>query len=209
MLFTALGIAIAETVADGVSDSNILAYLVTQTIGVPVVAVLVLSSFCLAMSSTIDSLCLAVGQAMTWDILFAAPVRDAISGKPSPRDFDAKVIAWARLFILLAGLLGSVSVSFLVFSLDVPIFNIVYFVVIAQMTLVPPILYCLTFPEARLNGGWLPLLAGLVGGFGVAAYGLATESADAFNLSSVVALLISSLITISLPATKGQKVPQR
>jgi hypothetical protein len=196
---TVIGIGLAGVPSLGqVSDNDILAGLIRISSDSPAMVIAILFCFGLAMLSTIDGYALAAGQAVTWDIIYPDRVRNLLANSVPADEVNRShslIVTSARLWLLVSGFSGAATVLYLVFGWNVSLFNVVYFAVIAQMTLVPLVLFCLYVGEGGpLPMGWSPATLGLATGFGTAVYGVIESNEVAFNMSSLIGLLTSAAV---------------
>jgi Na+(H+)/acetate symporter ActP len=212
---TVIGLALSalkDTATTPINDSNILNALVEIAGGNVTVGLLVVAAFAASMLSTIDGYALAASQASTWDLIFPEKVRYllGLGSEREPNIDDAKVLAVGRVLVLFLAMLGAAAVLGLVLGAGVSLFDLVYAVVVAQMSLVGPVLFCLRRPKGnRVKLGYLPTLAGLVLGGGCVLARLAGHD-QLYTWAPVVAAGASLLWTLGLsllPRDPAEAVP--
>lgn len=167
-----IGLSDARGSVGAITDANILNAFALAMPGpswlAGVLAALLFAAFAAAMLSTIDGFALAAAQAATWDVTHKRRVASILLRGPSGTDVDEHepVIRWSRLFLIGVGLFGSLGVMWIVFGGGVSLFEVVYLVVIAQMSLVGPVMMCLFWPNGGvLKYGLLPIPFALGTGF--------------------------------------------
>ncbi|HEX8300263.1 hypothetical protein [Sphingomonas sp.] len=167
---TVLGIALSGVgTASSINDSNILNALVEALQGAPWIGLAVVAAFAASMLSTIDGYALAASQASTWDLLFPKRVKALLSLGPdrSPNQDDLAVLTTGRVFVLFVAMAGAIGVLQLVLNVGVSLFDLVYAVVVAQMSLVGPVMLCLLRPRGVvIRMGYLPIFLSLLAGGG-------------------------------------------
>lgn len=196
----------------GLTSDNIVAQIVKDVVQSPWLVFLLTAGFVAAMLSTIDGLLLAAGQAATWDIAQPAQVNKAFkfwkaqdnetardllsdySGKvPADVKFaERSVLAGTRLSIILLALTGA-GLLLLLQGQNVSLFNLVYFITVAQMSLAPTVLSCLTGWRQERGSGFLSIVSGLSVGFSLAAVGQLAQHPDLLTWSPVVGAAAAAL----------------
>lgn len=162
-----------------------------------------------AMLSTIDGYALAAAQSTTWDLLQREKVTKLLAlgaGRTAESD-DSEVVAYSRIAILFLGLFGSFLVMWMVFERGISIFDIVYFVVVAQMSLVGPVWLCLTGDRvASLKKGPWPIILALIAGVGaVLVGGVWKQSQNVYTFAPLITIFVS-LLTAVLVSRKPNDV---
>ena len=206
--FLGVGLSSLAGTVGPINDSNILNQLVTVLSDQPVIAGLLIAAFAAAMLSTIDGYALAAAQATTWDVIFPERVKRllAMGADRVPDQDDLRVILVGRVLVLFLAMAGAAGVLALVLSAGVSLFDLVYAVVVAQMSLVGPILYCLRHPSGPLvRFGCLPIVLGVVAG-GICISGRFWTDIDLFTWAPVAAVAASLLATFGISPFKVRPV---
>src|ERR1700732_4172322 len=143
-----------------ITGDNILNFLISELAQTPLLGIAVFASVLCIMLSTLDTHLLTASLSLTADVLFRGTAREYLRGErssdtPEDRALEGKILTWAYVVILFTALFGIVLFS-LVFLHFLDLFNIVYVVVIGQMSLVPGVLAILLGRQerfvARANG---------------------------------------------------------
>ena len=164
-----IGIALSSlpNISPAVTDANILNQFLEALSQYPSAVILLSAAFAASMMSAIDGYALAASQAATWDLIFPDVVKNLLS-KGADREAsidDHRVLAVGRVIVLLVALLGASTVMALVIAGGISLFDIVYVVVIAQMSLVGPVIVCLISKfDHRIEYGSVPIILGLLCG---------------------------------------------
>lgn len=197
LIGTVIGVSLSSLQPLGVTDTNVLNQVLVALSGDPFVATLLVAAFAASMLSTIDGYSLAGAQAATWDVIFPKKVKGLLSKGPirTAEPDDRRVIAWGRAIVLILALTGASGVMGLVIYGEVSLFDLVYAVVVAQMSLVGPVVYSLLIPSGRLlRFGALPV----IGGLGVGAVMILMRfwgHPDYYTWAPVGAVVVSTLLT--------------
>lgn len=193
-----------------ITDTNIITRFIEALSHYPIIGVALVGAYAAAMLSTIDGAALSAAQSGTWDLINRKEVGDVLKLGPKrmPGDIDAKVLAISRLLILLSTGLGAAVVMALVLKFDIDLFSIVYLVVIAQMSLVGPILFCIfgSSENTLVKYGAVPISLALFLGFTSAFAGQIMKIDWLYTFSPVVAIGISILAAWSLPRVFKQDI---
>jgi hypothetical protein len=200
-----IGIALSDWGSDLgiITDSNIVSRFLEAVAGFPLIAVLLVGAYAASMLSTIDGAALSAAQSITWDVTNRHSVEKVLALGPNrePVQEDSLIIAVSRLFILLLTGLGSSVVIYLVFSLGVDLFDVVYFAVLAQMSLLGPVLYCL-YGSRRTQiakFGFLPVVASLGLGVLSSLAGKYSGVVDLYTFAPIATIVASILSAWALP----------
>lgn len=199
LIGTVIGVTIAGLPVEA-SDMNILNVFVTQVSQYPFLALFLIGAFAAAMLSTIDGYSLAASQAISWDLARTKVVKKLLALE-EPRDAtneDRMVISLSRAMVFLVGVGGAVMMISLVFGLNVGLFDLVYAVVVGQMSLSGPVLVTLFGREQfRVKYGSLPIGLSLVCGLVALALGV-TIAPNALTWAPVITIAISILLSLLL-----------
>ena len=191
----------------GVTDGNILNRFGEAITAIPGLGVLLFAAFAAAMLSTIDGYAMAAAQAGTWDITHRKAVSELLARGPheEPQPEDKTVVAASRFYLMAVAVVGAVGVMALV-EWGISLFDLVYIVVIAQMSLVGPVVLCIRHPEGgKYRYGVLPILLSLAVGAGmVAARSIGYE--NLFVWAPVGTILTSIGVTMALRTSALTKV---
>ncbi|HEV7227746.1 hypothetical protein [Brevundimonas sp.] len=185
-----------------VTDTNILNQFVVAIGGEPAIALLLVGAFAASMLSTIDGYALAAAQATTWDLLFPKTVKRllALGGDRPANADDRKILAVGRGLVLVLAMGGAAAVLGLVMLGNVSLFDLVYAVVVAQMSLVGPVLLCLARPNGgQLKMGFAPIVAALAVG-GVMISGRFWGQPEFYTWAPVGTVAASLIVTLALAA---------
>lgn len=201
-----IGVAISGygTGLGEITDGNVLNRFVEALGTVPGLPLILFAAFAAAMLSTMDGYALAASQAATWDLFARRKVSTLLplgSDRP-PAEADTSVISMARLFVFGVAIAGAVGVGGLVSSGRVALFDLVYLVVVAQMSLVGPVLVCLRTERAGCisrSWGWAPILFALMAGYLSAYLGKTLAGyGDLYNFAPVVTIAVSVILAIAV-----------
>jgi hypothetical protein len=200
---TVMGVALTPT-ANLTSDNIMFAFYETSLV-VPFMGILFLMACGCAILTTIDGYSLAVGQAFTWDVLDAGKVRELLAlGKDrDSSDNDQTVVDKGRIVILVSTVLGVTAVVGLVHGFGKSVFDVVYFVIIAQMSLLPVMLACVTerASASAIGGNGARSIAGGLGlGFVCAIVGLVGSIDSLYMASPLIAAAAGAIILYGWPA---------
>jgi sodium/pantothenate symporter len=124
------------------------------------------------------------------------------SGEESDQtnETERKLLDVTRYFILAFALAGGGLIFWFTVKFKISIFDLVYIVVLAQMVLLPVVISVLWDPEAKRNFGTASIIAGLLTGIALVAYGIVTKSASLLSWTPAIAMGVSFLIW--LPSLK-------
>lgn len=196
---TFIGVTLAGARVEA-TDMNILNVFVTQVGQYPILALLLIGAFAAAMLSTIDGYSLAASQAFSWDIARRRQVK-ALLRLEEPRDptnDDRLVISLSRALVFVVGVGGAILMISLVFGLGISLFNLVYAVVVGQMSLSGPMLVTLFGRvDFRTKLGWLPIAMSLLAGLATLIAGL-TVAPNALPWAPLVTIVISLVLSFGL-----------
>jgi Na+/proline symporter len=161
----------------------------------PVLFVCVVMGFVAAMLSTLDGLLLAAAQAVTWDLTKHDTVRRILARGEVDEDArpEREVLTQSRVAVFVLALAGS-SVIYLYKFKIIDLFNLVYVVTAAQMTLVP-VVFCILRGRHALNG-FASILGGLVVGLTLVGYGLVAVNATVLTWAPAIGLATAALLLL-------------
>jgi len=206
-LFGAL-LGIAMQHIPGITGDNILDFLLSQLVTTPLLGIAVFASFLCIMLSTLDTHFLTASLSLTADVFYRGMAREFLTGRkadlPGDRELEGNILTCAYVVILFTALLG-VGFYGLVFLHLADLFNIVYVVVIGQMSLVPSMFAILLDTRERYlwrANGLASVLLALCGSWTIAI--LSIEKLGFFGQGWLDSL---PLITIGL-GTIGLAVPR-
>lgn len=207
LIGTVIGIALSGLpVASGLTDTNILNGFVNALESIPFIGIALFAAFAAAMLSTMDGYALAASQAVSWDLVKKKTVSDLLPLGPDrlASAEDASVIYTSRVSMFVLAGLAAFCMGNLVVSGLVGLFDLVYLVVIAQMSLVGPVLASLfgNHNSVASRLGWTPIAFALVAGYASALLGKVGWSEAFYTFSPVVTIFISCLVSRLVIDTK-------
>lgn len=208
LIGTLIGISLSshEASVGAITDANVLNRVIEVLGGAPWLAIGLFAAFGAAMLSTMDGYALAAAQAATWDITNRREVVELLEHgvERTPEPADGKVLTIARALIFVIAGAGALGVGLLVARGVVALFDLVYLVVIAQMSLVGPVLFCLFTSGGAPNvrWGWMPIVAALGAGYLSALIGKTTPLSDAYGFAPVVAIAASIIVAAAVRPRK-------
>jgi hypothetical protein len=194
---TLIGVVIAGSSTQA-TDMNVLNVFIAGVAEFPLIGLLLIAAFAAAMLSTIDGYSLAASQAISWDLVRSSQVKKLLAQGEyrQPSEDDRMIIGLSRAIIFFVGVGGALSMIYLVFGLGIGLFNLVYVVVVGQMSLSGPVLLTLFGKERfTVRMGWIPIAFSLLGGLASLGTGLAGVP-TALTWAPVVTIAIS--VTCSL-----------
>lgn len=149
------------------TDTNILNQVIAALAAYPWIGLALMAAYGASMLSTIDGYSLAASQSAVWDVIRRKTVGRLLSegSDRTPTSDDDKIIALSRLLVFAVAIIGGGAVLSLVQN-GVNLFDLVYFVVIAQMTLVGPVALCIFDGNGRTQSGHYIILISLIVGYG-------------------------------------------
>ena len=183
------------TVKSGVDGDNIMAQIVSLLpYGSDLIIFLVFSALLASIMSMIDGLLLASAYALVCDIIFRDKSLHEVDKNRQRSDL---LLGAVRVFLSLIALLGTLGVYWLLNATGLSLFDIVYVLIIAQLSLFGPVFVALRWPEASSKTMHWAIIIGLTVGavcifVGKVSLGVAwlLECAGTFALlSSLVAAL--------------------
>lgn len=176
----------------GVSPNNILSVFADQgargwtVLLTLAVIVLVVAS----VVSLVDGMVLSATQAFVVDLGLAGRRAVRIS------------LREARAIVLIVGVLAAWGVQAWIHALGGSIFNFVYVFIVAQLSLIGPVLVGLARWGDRGSRMWLPIALGFAAGMAAAASGAAFHSAGLTEGAGVLTIAVSTLVAFGLARTR-------
>lgn len=197
---TVMGVALTST--PELTSDNIIFAFYEKSVAASALGVCFLVACGCAILTTIDGYSLAVGQAFTWDIWGGSEARKLIADGADRESTAADwlIVQRGRAVVLVSTLVGTSVVIGLIHGFAKSVFDVVYFVIIAQMSLVPLMLACVT----RKGGEWAlrsrgaaSIGAGLVVGFACAIGGLIASFDSLYTVSPLLGAAAAALLLYS------------
>ena len=184
-------------------DSNSLLPTLLHSIGSnPFFLVILVVALVAAAMSFVDGIILAIGYTAVTDLLLRKtvdkyrlleePTLEA-AAVPEYQRALSTVLASSRIALIAAVITGTAVLDFLGRH-GVSLFDQVYVVTVAQLSLVGPAIQGLRGWQSKPHAGVLAILAGLALGFGLVILGVALKSADLGNLAPVGAIVASWIV---------------
>jgi urea-proton symporter len=200
ILGTVVGIAMSGQV--GLDSNSLLPSLLTTLGSNPVVLVILVIALVAAVMSFVDGVVLAITYTAVTDLVFRRkvdkynlleePTEERVA-EPGYQRALSSVLAVSRFMLLVAVILGTLALDYLS-RLGVSLFDQVYIVTVAQLSLVGPAVQGLRGWEAKPGAGVQAILAGLLVGFGLVIIGVRFDNPDLGNLAPVGAVAASLLM---------------
>jgi Na+/proline symporter len=195
-------------------DSNTLLPTLLHSIGSnPIFLVILVVALVAAAMSFVDGIILAIGYTAVTDLilrktvdkfqLLKVPTRDEAT-VPEYQRALSMVLASSRIALVVAVIVGTAALDFLGRH-GVSLFDQVYVVTVAQLSLVGPAIQGLRGWQSKRYAGVSAIVAGLLSGFGLVVLGVALKNVDIGNLAPVGAI-VSSWFTARLMTKRPMSV---
>lgn len=192
---TLIGVGIRNAV--GV-DSNTIMSSVIASLGSdsPVLMFTVAVALFAAMMSTIDGMLLASAYTLVCDARSSTPTLQEID---SDEVGSRRTLAALRAFLLLVALAGTLGMVLLVDTFHFGLFDVVYVLIVSQLSLLGPVLLGLARGAGLPAQGEMmaPILAGLAVGFGCVAIGKCCELEWALTGAGFFTMLTSAALSFA------------
>lgn len=171
---------------NAIDSTNALSYVVGMTSHLKISALLaMIVILALSAMSLFDAAILSISQALLVDL----NIRWTAGKKTS--------LTHARLATLLVGIVAAWGISLIIRVLGGSIFNFVYIVILAQLSLVGPVLVGL-LSSRRIKGMWLAIVLSLLGGAIATIIGTVTNNQSLLQVAGAITAIVSLVTAIVL-----------
>ena len=145
------------------------------------------------MLSTIDGLLLASSQAVVWDLTKRKDVQRVLDGSDTN---EKPILKTTRFWIFILALVGGGLIYAITVLFHVSIFNLVYLVTIAQVSLFPVVLMALYGKGRSQKLGTWSIVLGLIVGAGLVIYGVPREMTNLLTWTPAISLGVAAIPVI-------------
>lgn len=183
---TAIGILLANT--PDINSNNVMTHVLQNLPDNPLLVFFVLVALIAAIMSLIDGLLLATGYAVTHDILYH---KETLEQLDKDEQRASGVLAGVRLFLALLAITGTVIVHKLLGAFHVALFDIVYILIICQLSLIGPVWIGLQTQFVGPNNMWYAIAAALVAGFGSVIWSHVSKVTEFMDAAGLVTIVVS------------------